>query len=68
MTGEVVKVAKINQITTVGSLGVLLQAKRIGLIPRVAPLIKQISASSIFMSENLIDVVLELADETGEPG
>ena len=34
------KVAKINQIKTVGSLGVLLQAKRIGLIPRVAPLVE----------------------------
>lgn len=62
------KVAKINQIKTVGSLGVLLQAKRIGLIPRVAPLIKQISTSSVYMSENLILAVLELADETGERG
>lgn len=62
------KVAKINQIKTVGSLGVLLQAKRIGLIPRVAPLLEQIAASSVFMSENLIQAVLELAGETGERG
>ena len=57
------KVAKINQIKTVGSLGVLLQAKRMGLIPRVAPLIEQIVASSVFMSEILIQTVLELAGE-----
>jgi len=31
------KVAKINQIKTIGSLGVLLQAKRAGLIPKVDP-------------------------------
>lgn len=62
------KVAKINQIKTVGSLGVLLQAKRIGLIPRVAPLVEQIAASSVFMSENLIQAVLELASEIGERG
>ena len=62
------KVAKINQIKTVGSLGVLLQAKRIGLIPRVAPLVEQIAASSVFMSENLIQAVLELAGEIGERG
>jgi predicted nucleic acid-binding protein len=62
------KVAKINQIKTVGSLGVLLQAKRIGLIPRVAPLLEQIAASSVFMSESLIQAVLELAGETGERG
>ena len=58
------KVAKINRIKTVGSLGVLLQAKRAGLIPLVAPLIVQITASPIFMSENLILTVLELAGET----
>jgi predicted nucleic acid-binding protein len=58
------KVAKINQIKTVGSLGVLLQAKRMGLIPCVAPLIEQIAASSVFISESLIQTVLELANET----
>jgi predicted nucleic acid-binding protein len=58
------KVAKINQIKTVGSLGVLLQAKRAGLIPLVAPLIEQIAASPIFISENLMQTVLELAGET----
>ena len=57
------KVAKINQIKTVGSLGVLLQAKRASLIPCVAPLIAQIAASSVFISENLIQTVLELAGE-----
>ena len=58
------KVAKINQIKTVGSLGVLLQAKRPGIIPCIAPLIEQIAASSVFMSESLIQTVLELAGET----
>ena len=58
------KVAKINQIKTVGSLGILLQAKRAGLIPKIAPLIRQITNSPIFISENLIQTVLELAGET----
>jgi len=58
------KVAKINQIKTVGSLGILLQAKRIGLIPCIAPLIEQITASPVFMNESLIQTVLELAGET----
>jgi predicted nucleic acid-binding protein len=62
------KVAKINQIKTVGSLGVLLQAKRAGIIPYVAPLIEQIAANSVFMSESLMRTVLELADEAGEQG
>ena len=57
------KVAKINQINTVGSLGVLLQAKRKGLIPAVAPLLKQIAASPVFINAGLIQTVLELAGE-----
>lgn len=60
------KVAKINQIKTIGSLGVLLLAKRAGLIPQVAALIDQISASPVFMSEGLIQTVLELVGETAQ--
>ena len=62
------KVAKINQIKTVGSLGVLLQAKRAGMISRIAPLIEQIAASPVFMSESLIQTVLDLADESEAHG
>jgi predicted nucleic acid-binding protein len=62
------KVAKINQIKTVGSLGVLLQAKRAGLISSVAPLIEQIAASPVFISESLVETVLELAGESGAKG
>lgn len=58
------KVAKINQIKTVGSLGVLLQAKRAGLIPQIAPLIEQITASPVFIGAGLIQTVLELAGES----
>lgn len=60
------KVAKINQIQTIGSLGVLLQAKRNGLISLVEPLLAQISASAIYMNEDLIKTVLELAGEIDE--
>jgi len=57
------KVAKINNIKTIGSMGVLLQAKRAGLIPCVAPRLEKIAASPVFMSESLISIVLELANE-----
>ena len=62
------KVAIINQIKTVGSLGLLLQAKRAGLVTRVAPLIEQIAAGPIFMSERLISTVLDLAGEDAGQG
>lgn len=61
------KVAKINQIKTIGSLGVLLQAKRVGLVSQIAPLIAQIAASPVYLSESLIQTVLELAGETTNP-
>jgi predicted nucleic acid-binding protein len=57
------KVAKINHIRTIGSLGVLLQAKRAGLIPAVAPLLQQIAASPVFIGADLLQTVLDLAGE-----
>jgi predicted nucleic acid-binding protein len=57
------KVAQLNRIKTVGSLGVLLQAKRAGLISEVEPLITKITAGPVFMSAELIQMVMELAGE-----
>lgn len=57
------KVAQINQIKTIGSMGVLLQAKRTGLISQVEPLLAKIAASPVFISAGLIQTVLELAGE-----
>ncbi|MBS3964613.1 MAG: DUF3368 domain-containing protein [Methylomonas sp.] len=57
------KVAKINGISTVGSLGVLLVAKEKGLISEIAPMLVQIEQSDIYLSEELITTVLALAGE-----
>jgi uncharacterized protein len=57
------KVAKINQIDTIGSLGILLAAKAKGILPEVAPLLRQIEQSDIYLSPDLIATVLELAGE-----
>jgi predicted nucleic acid-binding protein len=63
------KVANINHIKTIGSLGVLLQAKRAGLIPLIAPLLSQIQASPVYIGQRLIETVLELASESKmQPG
>ena len=58
------KVATINHIKTIGSLGVLLQAKRAGLITHIAPLLSQIETSPVYIGQSLIDTVLELAGES----
>jgi predicted nucleic acid-binding protein len=57
-------VAKLNQINTIGSLGVLLVAKQRGLISEIAPLLLQLEKSDIYLSKPLIATVLELANET----
>lgn len=57
------KVAKINQISTIGSLGVLLTAKEKGLVVEVAPLLRKIEQSDSYLSPNLLATVLELAEE-----
>jgi predicted nucleic acid-binding protein len=56
-------VAKLNQINTIGSLGVLLVAKQRGLILEIAPLLLQLEKSDIYLSKQLIATVLELANE-----
>ena len=57
------KVAKINKISTIGSLGVLLTAKQKGFIPEVKPYIDKINESRIFLSPSLIQMVLDIAKE-----
>jgi hypothetical protein len=57
------KIAKINNISTIGSLGILLAAKQAGVITEVAPLIGQISSSQIYLSSELIQTVLNIAGE-----
>jgi predicted nucleic acid-binding protein len=58
------KVAKINRISTIGSLGVLLAAKEKGLIEAVSPLLRRLENSDIHLSPRLIATVLDLAEET----
>jgi len=51
-----------------GTLGVLLQAKRIGRIARIAPVLEQMQANGYRVSQALIEAALELANETPTRG
>lgn len=57
------KVAKINNIHTIGSLGVLLSAKKEGLIPEITSFVYLLADSRIYISPSLIQTVLSLAGE-----
>ena len=57
------KIAKLNAISVVGSLGVLLLAKRNGLINLLKPRLVAIEDAGIFLSADLAAEVLRLASE-----
>jgi len=57
------KVAKINNISTIGSLGVLLSAKQAGLIKIVKPRLEKIVGSRVYLDSALVTIVLEMANE-----
>ena len=57
------KFAALNGIRVIGSLGVLIKAKEHGYIEKVKPLLNQIIASEIYISEKLISKVLKICNE-----
>ena len=58
-------VAEHNRIACIGALGVLLLAKKRGLIKSVKPAVDALRNSSIYYGEELLAKVLELANEQG---
>lgn len=57
------KVARLNRIEVVGSLGILLRAKESGLIPAIRPLLANIQAAGVHYGEQLVSEALRLAGE-----
>jgi predicted nucleic acid-binding protein len=58
------KVAYLNNLEVMGSLGVLLLAKKNGLIPKIKPLLTRLRCSDIFISEHLLVQMLVMAGES----
>jgi uncharacterized protein len=59
-------VATLNGLTVIGSIGILLAAKRRGLIAAVAPILSQWSSWGYFLSPGLIETALSAAEEKTE--
>lgn len=57
------KVAQLNNISVIGSLGVLLLAKQRGVITDIKSKIDMLEGSSVYISPNLIEHALKLAGE-----
>lgn len=57
------RIAKLNNIKVIGSLGILIEAKRKGIIPSIKPQIETLRASTIYFSSTLLDHALKMASE-----
>ena len=58
------KVAKINGINIIGTLGVLIEAKRKGVLPSIEPQINILRSSRIYFAQSLLDHALRMAGES----
>ncbi len=57
------KLARLNGLNTIGSLGILLSAKEKGLVRQISAYIRKLELSDIYIKNDLIDYVLHLAGE-----
>ena len=57
------KYAKKQNCNYIGSFGVLLRAKELGLISEIKPLLVQVKQKGVFISEQLFATILEIAGE-----
>jgi predicted nucleic acid-binding protein len=57
------RIARLSGVTYTGTLGVLLKAKQVGLLPSVAPVIEQLQETTMHLTPELIEMVLKDAGE-----
>ena len=55
--------AKHAGLKTTGTIGILLKAKQLGLIPELKPLLSELRAKNVWFSESFIEEILLLAKE-----
>jgi predicted nucleic acid-binding protein len=57
------RIAKLNNIKVIGSLGVLIEAKKKGILQSLKPHIKILRSSKIYFHPNLLDYTLKIVNE-----
>ena len=57
------RIAEMRGFRMTGSAGILLKAKRKGLVPEIKPIIKKLLDLDFRLKPDLIEVILKLADE-----
>jgi|SRR5215213_6303972 len=59
------RIAQVSGVTYTGTLGVLIRAKKEGFLPRVAPVLEALEETTMYLSRELIAMILR---ESGEKG
>ena len=57
------RIARTSGLYVIGSGGILGRAKESGIIPSVSPILSELRAAGLFLSERAVEELLELADE-----
>jgi uncharacterized protein len=57
------RIARLNRLTYTGTLGVLVKAKKQGLLPSVSPVVEALRKTTMYLTESLIETVLREAGE-----
>lgn len=57
------RIAKLNRIRVIGSLGILIEAKRKGILKSIKPHIETLKLSKIYFSAALLEQALKIANE-----
>lgn len=57
------RVAHLNSLTYTGTVGVLVKAKQAGHVKAICPLIQQLRAAGLWLSDDLVAMLLDQANE-----
>ena len=57
------QIAQLHQLQYTGTLGILIRAKQLELLPAVLPVITQLQAKGMWLSDTLIQIVLQKVNE-----
>jgi predicted nucleic acid-binding protein len=57
------RIARLNNVTYTGTLGVLVRAKQEGLLTSIYPLMETLRKTTMYLTENLVEQILREADE-----
>lgn len=60
-------IARLYQLSYTGTLGVLVRAKQLGHIARVLPVIQSLQQQGLWITQPVIDTILQLAGESPNP-